>query len=388
MLLSKNSPVQSGILSVFVLIQLYRPILIAHNKIILVYTMFFLAFLILIAQYSILKQTKNKDIFLLSLYVFFPTFASLLSKQDVPIDQLGLLLFLPISYILGIWLGTKGSTHFFFRVMAAIFLVIAVYILKQLINSNFSYHTYYYWSAAAYKIDYLTSSSYAVILLIYFFFNGKNILEKYGISLFCLAFIAMSGARYSILFVALSSFYVFFKSVKQSPLKLLAGLLTGLFIIMTALLFNNSLMEKTSDLVSYSLFRIENLADHDTSVAGRLELIQKAGTVISNNFFFGVGVGGSGEALQSNYPHNMLLEAFIDGGFFSFIALFIFIAICIKSITKSVDSNKTWVMMLVLYLLGAYLKSFSIYESRVLFFFLGYAVKLRLSDKVNDSKGI
>jgi len=373
------SGIYSGFLAFFMLVPLYRPIFIAHHRIQFVYVSFLFALAVFLSNINVVKYVSAKQTWALLLYVFFAILSSIYNQQNIPFDQLGLAVFLIISFYLGVWLNLKGLVHLFFRLMGFVFIVIASYIIFQLSKSSFSYHTYYYWSGAAYKIDYLTASLYAYVLAAYFFFNGKNIVEKYAFVLFCLSFIAICGARYSILFTVITAGYVIFKGLIKNPVKLAGSIFIIFLLFFVIVIFNSNLLSKGVDLISYSLFRIENLGGVDNSVLGRVELFKKALSIISQNFFLGQGVAGSAEALHSNYPHNLLLESFIDGGFFSFIFLSYFFIYSLYLVFK--NKSCVWCVWVVLYLFGAYLKSFSIYESRILFFFLGYAIGYKGSKK-------
>jgi len=373
--LSKN-PFQTILLSGFILLSLYRPILIEHQSINVIYGLFVISFIILLFNINLVKHIDYKLLVLLALSAFFPVFASMLFHHDIPLDKIGLILFLPISFLLGVWLEKKGSIHLFFRFAAVLFIVIGCYIFYRLALSDFSYNYYYNWGNAQYRIDYLTSSLYAFIICTYFLFNGRNFLEKYGVTLFCLIFIVMSGARYTILFLGLTIIYLLIKVTQKNPIKLVATLVGSSIVMLLVLFFKRAVVYDLAKMVSYSLFRIGNLAGQDNSLDGRVDLINKSIDIISNNFLVGVGVGGSGDALHSNYPHNMLIEIFIDGGFFAFLCLSIFFILSFYKIYKAKSTSKMWLPIIVVYLAGAYLKSFSIYDSRILFFFLGFALAM------------
>lgn len=372
---AKTIVVQSGVLALFVLIPLVRPILLAHNLIYVVYATFVLGFLVLAVNISIIKSANSTQLMWLLGYVGISIVASLFAAEDIRLDYLGLLCFVPISYLVGIWLGEKGSAHSFFRVAALIFLPTALYIVYHLAKSSFSYSTYYFWSAASYKIDYLTTSMYALVLLIYFVFNGRNIAEKYGLPTFCAGFIAISGARYSIIYAVCAGIYILLRAARKSPIRLAAGTLVSLSLLAVLVLFNDTLIAKSADLIKYSLFRLDNLSENDSSLEGRKVLMDRAGKIVSDHFAFGVGLAGSADVLGT-YPHNMLLEAFVDGGLFSVLPLLIFVVSSVWLLVRSKHEHKAWCLLVVLFLLGAFMKSFSIYESRMLFFFFGYAAAL------------
>ncbi len=377
---AKTVAVQSGVLALFILIPLFRPILLAHNLIFVIYAMFGLGFLVLAVNINIIRCANPTQLLCLFAYAGISVVASLFATEDIRLDYLGLLCFVPISYLVGIWLGAKGSIHSFFRVAALIFLPVALYVVYQLAKSSFSYNTYYYWGAASYKIDYLTTSMYALVLLIYFVFNGRNVIEKYGLTVFCLGFIAISGARYSIIYAVCASIYILLRAARKSSARVAAGTLVALGFLFTLVLFNDSWIVKSTDLVNYSLFRLENLSESDNSVEGRKVLMEKAGKIVSDHFAFGVGLAGSTDVLGT-YPHNMLLEAFVDSGFFSALPLLIFLVSSVWLLVKAKHEHKAWCLLLVLYLLGAFMKSFSIYESRMLFFFIGYAAMLNTREQ-------
>ena len=372
---AKTILAQSWVLALFILIPLFRPILLAHNLIYVVYATFVLGFLVLAVNINIIKSANSTQLMWLLSYAGLSIVASLFAAEDIRLDYLGLLCFVPISYLIGIWLGVEGSTHSFFRVVALIFLPVALYVVYQLAKSSFSYNTYYYWSPASYRIDYLTASMYAVVLLIYFVFNGRNIVEKYGLPTFCAGFIAISGARYSIIYAVCAGIYILLRAARKSPIRLAAGLLISLSLLIVLVLFNDALIARSTNLVDYSLFRLENLSENDNSVEGRKVLMERAGKSIADHFAFGVGLAGSADVLGA-YPHNMLLEAFVDGGVFSVLPLLIFVVSSVWFLVKVKHEHKAWCLLLVMFLLGAFLKSFSIYESRMLFFFFGYAVAL------------
>lgn len=373
---AKTSVLQSGVLALFVSIPLYRPILMAHNLIYLVYAIFVFGFLILSVNFNVIRYSNPTQLLLLTAYTVMSVLASLFAVQGIRLDGFGLLCFLPISYLLGVGLGVKDSAHWFFRWLALIFLPIAFYVVYQLSKNSFSYNTYYYWSAAAYKIDYLTTSLYAGVLLLYFFFNGRSVVEKYGLAVFCFGFIAISGARYSIIFAACAGVSMMLRTATKAPARLIAGFVMSSLILVVLVLSDETAIDKFAGSVNYSLFRLENLSEDDNSVEGRMVLMKKAGRIISEHFTFGVGLAGSGDALKSNYPHNLLLEAFIDSGIFSVLPLLMFLVYSVYLLVKSTHGHKVWCLLLVLYVLGAFLKSFSIYESRILFFFIGYAATL------------
>ncbi|QPD04789.1 MAG: membrane protein of unknown function [Candidatus Nitrospira kreftii] len=369
------SLIQSGVLALFVSIPLFRPVLLAHNQIYSVYAIFVLGFLVLLANITVVKWANLRQLFLLCAYTGISVVASLFATQDIRVDYLGLLCFLVISYLLGVWLGKAGSTHCFFRVAALIFLPIACYVVYHLSKNSFSYHTYYHWSSAAYKIDYLTTSLYAVVLLIYFSFNGRNALERYALTAFCFSFVAISGARYSIISAACVGIYMMLRAAKISAMRTVTGCLAFLLVLTAWVLFNESLIAQLWDAIDHSVFRLEKLFGDDTSVAGRMVLMGKAGKVIFENFSFGVGLAGSGDAL-GKYPHNILLEAFVDGGLFAMLLLLLFLVYSVYALIKVDHEHKVWCVLLVGFLIGAFLKSFSLYEARILFVFIGYAATL------------
>jgi O-antigen ligase len=145
----------------------------------------------------------------------------------------------------------------------------------------------------------------------------------------------------------------------------------------------------------YSVFRMTSVLGVDQSIAGRLALISESLTGGLQHFLLGRGVGGSAEILQGSYPHNYILEAFLDGGLFAMMALIAFSAGAILQPLRYVPRDQRWVIALALFITGAFLKSFSIYESWMLFFTLGYLFgyyayrsQRRYSNIVNRSKTV
>src|SRR5688572_7653634 len=102
-MLTKTVLPQCVVLALFVLIPLFRPILIAHNLIYLVYAIFALGFLVLFMNLNVIKYSHPTQLMLLLAYTGISVVASLFAAQDIRLDYLGLLCFLPISYFLGVW---------------------------------------------------------------------------------------------------------------------------------------------------------------------------------------------------------------------------------------------------------------------------------------------
>lgn len=375
--------IKSSVLALFVLLPLFRPILIVYNAVAAIYLVFFLAFLILLSDVRVLRLAPPRLTFSLGAFLVLASLSSLVVNGDVRGDVLGLLFFLLVSFYLGLWLVVCGGIHHFFRVAAVIFIPVALYIVWCLSRNSFSYNTYYYWSNALFKIDYLTLSLYAFLLALYFGLNGRGALEQYGLPLFFFAVMLISGARYSILFAGIALMVVGYRALRQSPGKLFT--LIGIAgVVLTLAVVEGSILKPLSKILEYSVYRLENLAGEDHSVDSRLLLIDRSEEVIMSNFFFGVGVGVSADVLGGIYPHNLLLEAFIDGGIFCALALLLFFVFLLQMLIRQPYQQKFWTLLAFIYLLGAFLKSFSLYESRVLFFFAGVALAyLRIQEAEN-----
>ncbi len=86
---AKTSVLQSGVLALFVSIPLYRPILMAHNLIYLVYAIFVFGFLILSVNFNVIRYSNPTQLLLLTAYTVMSVLASLFAVQGIRLDGVG-----------------------------------------------------------------------------------------------------------------------------------------------------------------------------------------------------------------------------------------------------------------------------------------------------------
>ncbi len=110
----------------------------------------------------------------------------------------------------------------------------------------------------------------------------------------------------------------------------------------------------------------------------RYKQLEKSLIIISDNLFFGVGIGGYGMASDNVdkfwHPHNIILEIFSESGFFiTFIFLYLLFKIFIVNNLKvSYKREKVIFIIASIYLFIQAMKSGGIPDMRVTFFWLGF----------------
>jgi O-antigen ligase len=125
-------------------------------------------------------------------------------------------------------------------------------------------------------------------------------------------------------------------------------------------------------------------AEGETSVNTRFHHFSKSGEFIFQSvpkFLFGHGIGSYGvlDIGQDvrHYPHNIVLEIFIELGFFG-IMLFLMIHVII--FWKNINIFKGLTFLLFIYIFLNHMKSFSLVDMRLYFGFLSFYL---LSHKYN-----
>jgi O-antigen ligase len=284
------------------------------------------------------------------------------------------ILFIPLLFVL--YYGGKGIaknhlTHLLLNYTSILFILFSIYLLYQLSQVNFAYNTYYFNSSASNKIDYLTTAMYAGITFIYTIFALKSNWVRLPLALYSFFIVAISGARFSIFFIASLSIITLilqFRKIVFSKSTLV--LLTALLIFST--LFIDQISKKQistiEDSFSFSIMRISHFNKNDSSLQGRTDAIEKSISAINEHPFFGYGINSSPKVIHYVYPHNMLLEAWLDAGLIAFISL-ILIVFSSLVISFKLWRQKDLVFLLIIniYIILAHLKSFSILHS-ILFF--------------------
>lgn len=367
----RMSLLSAVIIGSFLAIPLYRPVLMVFNAIPVIYGLFAAVAAIQLIHARTIVHAGKPGVLLL-LFALVMIFSTALASTEAPVDLIGLLLFLPISFLLGLTVWSTNRINTVMHTILVIFVPVALYVVYRLSMSGFSYNTYMNWSNAAFRINYLDFSLYGVALFI-FYATGKTSLWKRLIVCVPLVLtVFISGARYSILFTTIFLAFVILSTIKTPQLRRQAVI--WLFAVIAIILVMGGVIQLADyyQYFEYSLFRMTNALGSDESISGRLALIDRSLSVGIQHLLTGHGIGGSRAVLGGAYPHNFLLEAFLDGGLFAALALATFTMTAIVLPLRYVPRGERWAIGLALFMTGAFLKSFSIYESRILFFTLGY----------------
>jgi O-antigen ligase len=291
------------------------------------------------------------------------------------------LLFIPLLFVLyygGKGIARRNLVHLLLNYLAILFIFFSTYLLYQLSQVNYAYNAYYFYSTASNKVDYLTTSMYAGITLIYAIFTLKSQWIKLSLSLYSFFVVAISGARFSIFFIAsllIITLILQFRKIVFSKATLI--LVTALFLFST--LFIEQITKKQITTIknsfSYSIMRINHFNKYDRSLLERNEMIDKSITAINNRPFLGYGIHSSPKILHYPYPHNMLLEAWLDAGIIAVSALFTIVTVMLSILYFSIKTRSLLALGIInLYVILAHLKSFSIVQSLLLFTLAGISV--------------
>lgn len=291
------------------------------------------------------------------------------------------LLFIPLLIFL--YMGGKGIakqnlTHLLFTNMTILFLFFSIYLLIQLSEVAFQYNTYYFYSHASNAVDYLTTAMYAGIVFIYAIFGIKNGWIKYPIAVYSLFVVAVSGARFSIFFLSL--LLILFIAIQTKRMlfsyKSILVLFISSFVISLAI---NSIDKKNLDqfesTFDFTIMRLSNFNKHDRSLQERATAIDKSISAINEHPFLGHGINSSPKVIHAVYPHNMLLEAWLDTGIIGAIALTCIVLIMLSILYFSIKTRSLLPLGIInLYIILAHLKSFSVLHSFLLFTLAGISV--------------
>lgn len=359
------------IIGAFLALPLYRPVLVAFNAVPVIYGLFAAVAAIQLIQIRTVAYAGWPGALLL-LFATITIFTTAISAPIVRLDLMGLLLFLPLSFLLGLTVWSTQRVTTVMHTILTIFVPVALYVVYQLSIHGFSYNTYMNWSNAAYRINYLDFSLYGVVLLIFFSTRTIALPKRALICVPILLTVLASGGRYSILFLSIFLTYLVLNTIKTPNLRRQATIWMVVAIVVVLVAGGVFHPGDYYQYFEYSMFRMTNALDSDQSISGRLALIDRALSSGLAHFLTGHGLGGSRRVLDGTYPHNFLLEAFLDGGLFAALALVGFCMSAALLPLKHIAREEKWILWLALFIVGAFLKSFSIYEARILFFVLGF----------------
>lgn len=378
-MLSKLSAI---VVAFFLSVSFYGPVVIALHVVPFNFAVFAAAAAVLIVHIGIVRY-GGIPAFWLYLHIALMLLATAASGGAIRFDLLGLLLFLPVSFLLGLWVNKAGRIDTVMISLSAIYIPIACYVVYQLSLNGFSYNTYMNWSNARFKVGYLDFSLVGVMLFIYYATRQNGAWIRNVFTGAVLLTVLISGARYSIVFAIMFLCYVVISSRRKRGLPY-ATTLPVMGLLGSLALLGWIRPESIDKIFDYSVFRLTSALGGDRSIMGRLDLIELSLNSSAKEVFLGFGAGGSLEILGGTYPHNLLLEALLDGGLFSVAALTLFIGSCFFLSYRHVPKEQRWVLFLALFLLGAFLKSFSLYHARTLFFALGYLVAFRIRPPITS----
>lgn len=152
------------------------------------------------------------------------------------------------------------------------------------------------------------------------------------------------------------------------------------FIIVLTVMYSAYLQFDEFEEVTNSFNRFTNLLGNEE----RIGQIKEASEIISNNFIFGVGIGGYGIASAGIdafwHPHNIILEILSESGVFIFTIFlyFLFKIFFINNYKFLLNKISVIFPLIAFFLFIQAMKSGGIADFRITFFWLGmmtYAVK-------------
>lgn len=278
---------------------------------------------------------------------------------------------LPLFYFNGKLLVYSKYYEHFFRFYVIIIIIVNIYIFFKLGDNNFNYNKYYKYSKSMLLLDYLTMALFDLIGAIILYTTNiiKTPIIKGAILSLFLFMILISGARYSILFLGLAIF-VFYTllPLKKKIVSMFTFGTIGTMIIL--------LNPKIMDLFAYSIFRLTNMSSgNDASLDGRGDVMNKSLYLINESPLFGYGLNSSEELLYPlPFPHNMIVEAFLETGFLNALNLTVIVTSTLFMATRLFLKDKNYfagILIIDLYIIMSHLKSFSVAEGKILFFFFG-----------------
>jgi O-antigen ligase len=218
-------------------------------------------------------------------------------------------------------------------------------------------------------------------LTIHTLFAQRRRWWQWGAVLFLFLTLALSLARgallFTVLIVVISVFYALFRpslgrssigAYLKSILGRAAG--TGAVVGVGALIFTVALtVEKTARRL------ILLLSGGGSSVAVRLQLWRASSENIAEAPILGYGLGSNGimaGATEAAYPHNFLLQVWLDGGIVALLLAAFVVALPLWAFLRSDQTAGALELSLLgvyVFMVLEYSKSYNFYTSRLLFIF-------------------
>ena len=291
------------------------------------------------------------------------------------------LLFIPTLFFLyygGRGIEKRNLMDLLLNYTSLIFILFSFYLLYWLSKVNFSYGNYFFYSAAPYKIDYLTTGMYAGIVFIYTIFKLRSKWVKLPLSLYSLFIVAISGARFSIIFISIMLIITFTVKFRKIFFAKSFFLIVLLLAVVTSFFVNkieSKQLTRVENIFDFSIMRFNHFNKYDPSLISREQAITKSINSINNHPFFGYGIHSSPQIIHTVYPHNMFLEVWLDAGVVGALALLIITTTMLSVLYFSIQFRSLLTLGIInLYIILSHLKSFSIIHSLLLFAFAGISV--------------
>tara|TARA_R110002167_G_scaffold84266_3_gene229162 strand:+ start:28337 stop:29584 length:1248 start_codon:yes stop_codon:yes gene_type:complete len=378
--------------SLLFLVAFSLPFSLAFNSLsIILFSLFCLSFF-KVENIKTLLNYKQVYFYFILFYLFQIFSYSYSYDKNLALDNLIkniVYLILPIAFVSVKMFLNKNSFNALFNglLMSIILSLIKVYwhILRSIFTSTFELKYFLregFVENGIFKIHVPYFSMLIVFLIVYVvkieFLRNKNwnlVLKTSILLLLIVSLFLLSGLMSVFLFV-LFCIYLVFKNPCNRSLKI--KLFIIIFSIITATFIFIKNMEKLEGVrgAENIFFRVQNLMNSDSYV--RIENWKSVTEVISENFFFGVGVdGGITELLKKREPltepfvnkhnaHNTLLETMLRYGFFGLVIFCLIIFHLISISIKTMNYYFSW--FLIIFLLSSLTESYLQRQIGLIFF--------------------
>lgn len=247
-----------------------------------------------------------------------------------------------------------------------------------------------------YESALLMTTSYRILPLIissllYAFFVAKRLIIKviaYCVSLSYIILFFVIGSRGAIigLILFLLTFYVFYSKDKQTNVRrkvicIIALSLSYFFFEFIIVYIADYLASKGINFLF--ILRLNEMINSGAEMTGRDVIYNQAISEIWDSCFLGGGIG-SFMRYNGTFPHNLFLQALIEGGIFFFIPILIVFLKSIKFITDNKTPSPYFSLLSVLLLGGVTRLLFSFYLWGSQFFWMliwAYLYKKEIVDR-------
>jgi len=314
------------------------------------------------------------EIKILITFGFLYSFTSIYTLSDSYYIEKVLYLWLAIfSFILpSIILTKKEDLKVFFKVLNLLLVITIIFLVYLFISGN--------WIMLISNSDdsqnipnYLSIANFIVVYIIYNFNKVKKTNIIFYISaIIILILLSGRGPVLGLIFV----WFIYLIRNNKNKFKIVFKLLPVVFILFVIL---NSLGD-SNELVNSSN-RFLQLLENENE---RTNQFTQALTILGDNLFFGVGIGGYGVASvgldELWHPHNIILEIMTESGIFisSIFILFLFKTFIINTINIKLNDEVYIISLIAFFLFIQSMKSGGIPDMRVTFFWFGlmsYCIK-------------